>query len=141
MPEWIVQGKTKILELIRGINRNSDDYWVRGRRGRLVPEEGPICNTVGCIAGTARVVAGKALRGNISHRAIRLLSGTPVEHDPLCDGDMTNPTLLQSRLLELFCNTEVEARYGSKLYARTVANHVKVFQHENKDALIAVKLK
>lgn len=78
---------------------------------RRLGDEGPVCGTVGCIAGNAGVLTdGRA-------------SWTVCE-DVLSGGDRQ----LRRALLNLFYDTEVKASYGTEEYARIVAKRIENFQ-------------
>lgn len=86
-------------------------------------DEGPVCGTVGCIAGNAEVLTdGKA--------------SWAVCEDVLSGGDRQ----LRSAFLKLFYETDVDAPYGSEKYARIVVRRIEKFQRAHTDALLAVQI-
>lgn len=105
MGEWIIKGAQKIEETLE--------------------TKGPICGTVGCIAGNATLLAGRGDR-SIFASALDLLSGDDDE--------------LGEHLSSLFYGTAVDAEYGTKKYARIVAQRITKFQQKHKAALQRVKI-
>lgn len=83
----------------------------------------PACGTVGCIAGNASVLTDNTI---------------PWSHaDELLSGDSEQ---LRRALNSLFYDTDVDANYGTKKYARIVAGRITQFQKQHKEALRAVKI-
>lgn len=86
-------------------------------------KKGPACGTVGCIAGNASVLTD----GRI----------------PWSDADFKlggDNEKLRSSLVALFFDTEVDAPYGTKKYARIIAKRIAEFQKEHEDELRAVRI-
>lgn len=98
------------------------DWIMRGDEiKRILGKEGPECGTVGCIAGNAAILSGKSWSS-----ADKFLSG----------GNQT----LRSGLVRLFYDTDVEANYGTKKYARIVTKRIKELQCRYKAELQAVEI-
>lgn len=91
----------------------------------LLGVTGPECGTVGCIAGNVRV-----LTGNIDRRCSTLNLALGI----LSDGK----EILVDDLYDLFHDTIVDAKYGTKRYARIVAERINKFQREHEADLRAV---
>jgi hypothetical protein len=78
---------------------------------------------VGCIAGNAGVLTNDKVQWS---RAEQHLSGG-------------KPALAQA-LARLFYDTEVPAKYGTKKYARIVAQRITAFLKKHKTSLLAVRI-
>lgn len=101
MGDWLITGKGEIQ--------------------RQFGMKGPVCGTVGCIAGNASVLAGISWSD-----ADHVLSGGN-EH-------------LRRALVSMFYDTDVDANYGTKKYARIVAKRIEEFQRKYKAELRAVEI-
>jgi hypothetical protein len=138
MSDWLIRGSVKIRNFIRDLNTEARDHGGRG----TVKETVPPCNTVGCIAGTSLVLTGRVGARDECTTAIRVLSGTPVRQAIDTYGYKENDyTDLQQGFYNLFTNTDVDATYGTKAYARKVADRIAQFQKDHKAELIAVRIK
>lgn len=87
--------------------------------------EGPACGTVGCIAGNVKI-----LTGNLG----KMISTQRLAMDVLGGGSND----LEDDLYDLFHETHVDAKYGTKKYARIVAKRIEEFQAEHEQELRAV---
>lgn len=86
---------------------------------------GPECGTVGCIAGNVRVLTGNLDKAcSTLNLALGILSDG---NDGLADN-----------LYYLFHSTDVDAKYGTKRYARIVAKRIDEFQRKHEVDLRAV---
>jgi len=107
MGDWIIEGEAEI-----------EDFF---------ETRGPVCGTVGCIAGNAVVLTGQAQNGrSTSTTATEILAG---------DNHM-----LRTSLQCLFLGTGVPAKYGTKKYARIVVERIEKFQEKHEAALRDVKI-
>lgn len=102
MGDWLITGKDTIR--------------------RYLDDDGPVCGTVGCIAGNAGLLTDTKWSN-----ADRMLAGRDEQ--------------LRGRVNWLFYNTDVPARYGTKKYARIVAQRIRRFQKEHKVALLEVSVR
>lgn len=89
--------------------------------------DGPMCGTVGCIAGNALVLTNQKLPSSgVGRIAKRVLGGDDID---LWDG-----------LEALFTDIDVSAAYGTKKYARIVAKRIAQFQKKHEAELRAVRI-
>lgn len=105
------------------------DWLIRGRRviKDFFETEGPACGTVGCIAGNAVMLAGNPEGRNVVSQSLEILGGD-------------NFTLRRKLEHDLFLDCAVDAKYGTKKYARIVAGRITKFQKYYKEALREVKI-
>lgn len=90
--------------------------------------DGPMCGTVGCIAGNALVLTNRNLPSSgISRIAKRVLGGNDID--------------LWEGLEVLFTDIDVSAAYGTKKYARIVAKRITKFQKQHEAELRAVQIR
>lgn len=87
----------------------TDMEWIREQ----YETEGPVCGTVGCIAGNAVVLLGQPKRW--------------VSAGMILGGGNSD---LRGSLENLFMGTEVNADYGTEKYAEIVAGRIAKFQSE-----------
>lgn len=110
MGDWIIKGHINIQEIF--------------------DTEGPACGTVGCIAGNAVVLTSTIPSNSIYTEAMKILSGKE---------DYENIEL-KRHLGCLFLTADIDARYGTKKYARIVAGMIDRFQRDYKTVLRSVKV-
>lgn len=94
----------------------------------ILETTGPACGTVGCIAGNAVMLTDADREKDTCRTALNLLGGD-------------NKILRNQLQYRLFLDTEVHARYGTKKYARIVAQRIVKFQQEHEQALREVAVK
>jgi hypothetical protein len=131
MIDWSWRGKKRILSMITELNIRME-----GKRHRI-PLLAPVCNTVGCIAGTGLILKGKRPR-NECDAALTMFSGEPVTYSGYSsDHGLSH---FQKALKNLFCNTDVAATYGTMKYAKIVVKRIRKFQKTYQDDLLAVSV-
>ena len=105
------------------------DWMVKGHQNieEKFDTDGPACGTVGCIAGNAVMLAGSGTDGGVCAQALRILGGR-------------DATLIFKLEYDLFLNTDVDAEYGTKKYARIVARRIAQFQKQHAQEMRSVPI-
>jgi hypothetical protein len=142
MSDWLVKGRA-VTTLLREFREDyKHDMAVGNLREaqearaalKALPTSGPVCNTVGCIAGNIITLAHRRT-SDFEGGAIQAL-GLPVEYD----WDNQPVSEVVADLKELFYDTGIPAVYGTRKYVRLVNKAITKFQQANRDILKASAL-